>query len=85
MIAWPQRRQIAQSDLKHRQLVTRILWSMDQFDLQSNRISIEVLENVVIQNAASPMRHSVKSLAKLRCHIDLDDFGTAQNPFNPLR
>jgi EAL domain-containing protein (putative c-di-GMP-specific phosphodiesterase class I) len=58
---------------------------MDQFDLQPNWISIEVLENVVIQNAASPMRHSVKSLAKLRCHIDLDDFGTAQNPFNPLR
>ena len=85
MIAWPQRRQIAQSDLKHRQLVTRILWAMDQFDLQPNRLSIEVLENVLIQDAASPVRHSVKSLAKLRCHIDLDDFGAAQNPFNALR
>ena len=75
----------AQADLEHPQLMTRILWSLDQFDLQPNRLSIEVLENVVVQDAASPVRHSVNSLAKLGCHIDLDDFGTAQNPFDSLR
>ena len=46
---------------------------------------MEVLENVVVQDAASPVRNSVNTLAKLGCHIDLDDFGTAQNPFNSLR
>ena len=75
----------AQADLEHPQLITRILWTLDQFDLQPNRLSIEVLENVVVQDAASPVRHSVNSLAKLGCHIDLDDFGTAQNPFDSLR
>ena len=75
----------AQADLEHPQLMTRILWALDQFDLQPNRLSIEVLENVVVQDAASPVRHSVNSLAKLGCHIDLDDFGTAQNPFDSLR
>ena len=75
----------AQADLEHPQLMTRILWALDQFDLQPNRLSIEVLENVVVQAAASPVRHSVNSLAKLGCHIDLDDFGTAQNPFDSLR
>ena len=75
----------AQADLEHPQLMTRILWTLDQFDLQPNRLSIEVLENVVVQDAASPVRHSVNSLAKLGCHIDLDDFGTAQNPFDSLR
>ena len=39
----------------------------------------------MVQDAASPVRHSVNSLAKLGCHIDLDDFGTAQNPFDSLR
>ena len=75
----------AQSDLEHPQLVTRILWALDQFDLQPNRLSVEVLENVVVQDAQSPVRHAVNSLAKLGCHIDLDDFGTAQNPFDSLR
>ena len=75
----------AQADLEHPQLMTRILWALDQFDLQPNRLSIEVLENIVVQDAASPVRHSVNSLAKLGCHIDLDDFGTAQNPFDSLR
>ena len=75
----------AQADLEHPHLVNRILWALDQFDLQPNRLSIEMLENVVVQDAASPVRHSVNSLAKLGCHVDLDDFGTAQNPFESLR
>jgi len=58
---------------------------LDQFDLQPDRLSVEVLENVVVQDAASLVRNSVNTLAKLGCHIDLDDFGTAQNPFNSLR
>ena len=44
-----------------------------------------VLENVTVQDAASLVRNSFNTLAKLGCHIDLDDFGTAQNPFNSLR
>ena len=44
-----------------------------------------VLENVTVQDAASLVRNSFNILAKLGCHIDLDDFGTAQNPFNSLR
>ena len=44
-----------------------------------------MLENVVVQDAASPVRNSVNTLAKLGCNIDLDDFATAQNPFNSLR
>jgi EAL domain-containing protein (putative c-di-GMP-specific phosphodiesterase class I) len=66
-------------------LVNRILWALDQFDLHPNQLSIEVPENVVVQDAALPVRHSVNSLAKLGCHVDLDDFGTAQNPFDSLR
>ncbi|MDP4065966.1 hypothetical protein IMCC1933_24060 [Rhodobacteraceae bacterium IMCC1933] len=44
-----------------------------------------MLENVVVQDAQSPVRHTVNSLAKLGCHIDLDDLGTAQNPIDSLR
>jgi len=69
----------AQSDLEDPQLITRILWALDQFNLQPDRLSVEVLEHVVVQDAASPVRNSVNTLAKLGCHIDLDDFGTAQN------
>ena len=74
----------SQSDLEDPQPITRTLWALDQFDLQPDRLSVEVLKNVVFQDAASPVRNSVNTLAKLRCHIDLDDFGTAQNPFNSL-
>ena len=74
----------AQSDLKDPQLITQILWALDQFDLQPDRLSVEVLENVVVQDAASPVRNSVNTLAKLGCHIDLDDSCTAQNPFISL-
>ena len=66
-------------------MVNRILWALDQFDLHPNQLSIEVPENVVVQDAALSVRHSVNSLAKLGCHVDLDDFGTAQNPFDSLR
>jgi EAL domain-containing protein (putative c-di-GMP-specific phosphodiesterase class I) len=75
----------AQSDLEDPQLITRTLWALDQFNLQPDRLSVEVLETVVVQDAASPVRNSVNTLAKFGCHIDLDDFGTAQNPFNSLR
>ena len=75
----------SQSDLEDPQPITRTLWALDQFDLQPDRLSVEVLENVVVQDAASQVRDSVNALARLGCHIDLDDFGTAQNPFNSLR
>ncbi len=74
----------AQADLEHPHLVNRILWALDQYDLHPNRLSIEVLANVAVQDAASPVRHSVNSLAKLGCNVDLDDFGTAQNPCDSL-
>ena len=66
-------------------MVNRILWALDQFDLPPNQLSIEVPKNVVVQDAALPVLHSVNSLANLGCHVDLDDFGTAQNPFDSLR
>ena len=59
----------AQSDLEDPQLITRILWALDQFDLQPDRLSVEVLENVLVQDAASPVRNSVNTLAKLGSHI----------------
>jgi len=55
----------AQSGLKDPQLITRILWALDQFDLKPDRLSVEVLENVVVQDVASPARNSVNTLAKL--------------------
>ena len=75
----------AQSDLEDPHRVNQILWALEQFELQPSRLPIEVLDNVVVQDAASPVRNSVNSLATLGCHIVLDDFGTAQNPFNSLR
>jgi sensor c-di-GMP phosphodiesterase-like protein len=34
----------AQSDLEDPQLITRILWALDQFDLEPDRLSVEVLK-----------------------------------------
>ena len=55
----------AQSGLEDPQLITRILWALDQFDLKPDRLLVEVLENVVVQDVASPVRNSVNTLAKL--------------------
>tara|TARA_B110000305_G_scaffold36419_1_gene36558 strand:- start:8 stop:274 length:267 start_codon:yes stop_codon:yes gene_type:complete len=68
----------AQQDLEHPQMVTRIIWTLDQFDLKANRQSIDVLESVVAHKSNTKVHHAIDQLAKLGCTIDLDDFGIVQ-------
>ena len=68
----------AQQDLEHPQMVTRIIWALDKFDLKADRQSIEVLESVVVHKSNTKVHHTIDQLAKLSCTIDLDDFGIVQ-------
>ena len=68
----------ARQDLEHPQMVTRIIWALDQFDLKADRQSIEVLESVVVHKSDTKVHHAIDQLAKLGCTIDLDDFGIVQ-------
>jgi predicted signal transduction protein with EAL and GGDEF domain len=68
----------AQQDLEHLQMVTRITWALDQFDLKADQQSIEVLESVVVHKSDTKVYHAIDQLAKLGCTIDLDDFGIVQ-------
>jgi len=68
----------AQQDLEHLQMVTRITWALDQFDLKADQQSIEVLESVVVHKSYTKVYHAIDQLAKLGCTIDLDDFGIVQ-------
>ena len=68
----------ARQDLEHPQMVTRIIWALDQFDLKADRQSIEVLESVVVHKSDTKVHHAIYQRAKLGCTIDLDDFGIVQ-------
>ena len=68
----------AQQDLEHPQMVTRIIWAPDQFDLKADRQSIEVSESLLVHKSNTKVHHAIDQLAKLSCTIDLDDFGIVQ-------
>lgn len=75
----------AQADLEHPQLIERIKWALDRFDLPAERLAIEVLESVVAGTDQSCAARTVAALSEMGCQIDLDDFGTGHASISTLR
>lgn len=63
-------------ELRSPNLLDRIRWELDRFDLTADRLSVEVLESVMSTNPDDTIARNISGLAKLGCRIDLDDFGT---------
>lgn len=76
---------LSRDELRNPRLADRIKWELDRFEIQPDRLTIEVLETVVTESGDDVIVHNVAALAGLGCRIDLDDFGTGQASIAQLR
>ena len=72
-------------ELRNPQLVDKIRWELDRFDLAPERLAIEILETVVAKTDDDIITRNIAGLAKLGCAIDLDDFGTGHASIANIR
>ena len=72
-------------ELRNPGLVDRIRWELDGFDLEPERLTVEVLETVVAGRGDDVIVRNLHGLAELGCRIDLDDFGTGHASIGAIR
>ncbi len=72
-------------DLRDANLVARLKWELDRFDLPPERLTIEVLESVVADTDHDLIVRNLTALSDLGCGIDLDDFGTGHASIAAIR
>lgn len=75
----------AGSELSNPQLIEKITWELDRFDLTPDRLAIEILETVVASAPDDVITRNLNALGKLGCRIDLDDFGTGHASIASIR
>lgn len=67
---------LAVEELRDPRLADRIIWQVDRFDQRPERITIEILETVTLQDGDDAIIHNLRSLRGAGFRMDLDDFGT---------
>ena len=72
-------------ELRNPKLVDKIAWELDRFSLSPQRLGVEVLETVIAGTSDGIVARNIDGLAKLGCHIDLDDFGVGHASITALR
>lgn len=75
----------ATDELRNPGLVDKIRWELDRFELDADRLSVEILETVVTDNPDDTVTRNIAGLATLGCRIDLDDFGTGHASIASIR
>jgi len=73
------------AELRNPRLVDRIRWELERFDLEPERLTVEVLETVVSETGNDTVTRNIADLATLGCVIDLDDFGTGHASISHIR
>lgn len=72
-------------ELRNPNLVEKIKWDLDRFELTPDRLSVEVLETVVADSPDDTVVLNINGLGNLGCRIDLDDFGTGHASIAAIR
>lgn len=72
-------------ELRNPRLAEKLKWELDRFDVKPERLSVEILENVVAQTDNDILVANIAALAQLGCGIDLDDFGTGHASITSIR
>ncbi|WP_272009673.1 bifunctional diguanylate cyclase/phosphodiesterase [Roseovarius sp. ZX-A-9] len=75
----------APEELRNPNLVQKIEWELDRFELAQERLGIEILETVVASSPDDTIVRNISGLSKLGCQIDLDDFGTGHASISSIR
>ncbi len=72
-------------ELRNPQLVDKLIWELDRFDMTPDRLAIEVLETVIAETDNDVIIRNLSALSELGCNIDLDDFGTGHASIGNIR
>ncbi|WP_424933580.1 putative bifunctional diguanylate cyclase/phosphodiesterase [Amaricoccus macauensis] len=75
----------ALAQLRNPRLIEKIKWDTERFDVDPDRLSIEVLETVLIKSDADMVVRNLRGLASAGFMIELDDFGTGHASISNLR
>ena len=76
---------LAADELRNPQLYDKIRWELDRFDTAPERLTLEILENVVADSRDDTATRNIAALSRLGCRIDLDDFGTGHASITNIR
>lgn len=72
-------------ELRNPGLVDRLQWELDRFELDPDRISVEILESVMTDCPDETVLRNIRGLGQLGCQIELDDFGTGHASIASIR
>ncbi|MFK7765571.1 MAG: putative bifunctional diguanylate cyclase/phosphodiesterase [Roseobacter sp.] len=72
-------------ELSNPKLIDKVKWELDRFDLDPQRLAVEVLETVVANAPDDTITRNINGLNELGCRIDLDDFGTGHASIASIR
>lgn len=75
----------AMCQLRDPRLIEKIKWEVERFDIDPSRLSIEVLETVLIKSDSDLVVRNLRGLASAGVGVDLDDFGTGHASIANLR
>ena len=75
----------ATEELRNPRLSEYIRWELDRHDIAPNRLSIEVLENVIAERHDDIVARNLRNLADIGCRIEMDDFGTGYTSILNIR
>lgn len=75
----------ASDELRNPDLVEKIRWELDRFDLTPDRLCVEILETVFSDTPDDMITRNIADLGALGCRIDLDDFGTGHASIASIR
>ncbi len=76
---------LSADELRNPRLFDKIRWELDRFDLAPERLTLEILENVVADSEDDTATRNIAALSELGCQIDLDDFGTGHASITNIR
>ncbi|WP_300033939.1 bifunctional diguanylate cyclase/phosphodiesterase [uncultured Roseobacter sp.] len=72
-------------ELNNPDLIQKVSWELDRFELAPERLAVEVLETVVASSPDDMVSRNINGLGELGCKIDLDDFGTGHASIASIR
>jgi diguanylate cyclase (GGDEF)-like protein len=73
------------TELSNPKLVDKIRWELDRFEFEPERLTVEILENVIASSDNDIITRNIAALSHLGCGIDLDDFGTGHASIANIR
>ncbi len=76
---------LSADELRNPNLFDKIRWELDRFDIAPERLTLEILENVVANAEDDVATRNIAALSSLGCRIDLDDFGTGHASITNIR